>query len=452
MGQRVTVACRAVKYAASRKGMKQLRSVSLLIWSAVLAATGNMPARGQQNPLTLEDCVRLALEAPSVVQSAELEESIADERRTAARAELLPQFGVHSGYVYNSPLANGPNPFSFVAFNGIREYLATADTNWSLDLSGRLRSGLALARAGRDVASADLAIARRDLRRAVTLAYYDLLLARRIVELDERNLEEAREFERTVRAREERGDAARADVLKASAQRSQFEQALVQTRMDARLANQILASFWTADADRELLLADGLDSSAQPPADALAPESREAIRQRPEFQRFDAMGRSYEAQRAIARAGLKPEANLILQYGLDANQVRADQRGYAAFVNVNVPVFDWFRARSGAREAKYRQEQVQQQRAEAERTFTREYLAARSRVQSWRERIPLARSELDDARESLRLVRLLYANGEGPALEVVVSQVQVARAGRSFYSAIAEYNRALADFELAAGR
>ena len=42
---------------------------------------------------------------------------------------------------------------------------------------------------------------------------------------------------------------------------------------------------------------------------------------------------------------MKPEASVVFQYGLDANQVRADQRGYAAFVNVNVPVFDWFRSR-----------------------------------------------------------------------------------------------------------
>ena len=119
---------------------------------------------------------------------------------------------------------------------------------------------------------------------------------------------------------------------------------------------------------------------------------------------------------------------------------------------MNVPVFDWFRSRSGVREARFRQQQVEQQRDIAERTFTREYLAARARVQSWEDRLPLAQIELESAHENLRLVRLLYAAGEGAALDVVLSQVQVAQAGRSFYSAIAEYKRAIADFEVAAGR
>ncbi|MEZ5364281.1 MAG: TolC family protein [Bryobacterales bacterium] len=230
----------------------------------VCLAAGTLAA--QTKELNLEDCVRLALEAPSMVQSAELEESIAGERQTAARAAMLPQFGMSSAYNYNSPTTGARNPFSFVALNGVREYLATADTNWSLDLSGRLRAGLALARAGRDLASADLAVARRDLRRAVALAFYDTQLARHILELEEGNLEQAREFERLARAKFSQGEVSRGDLLKASAQTSQFRQRLEQARLDARLANQILASFWTTDVDTEVPLTDALaDPGDAPP-------------------------------------------------------------------------------------------------------------------------------------------------------------------------------------------
>ncbi len=273
-----------------------------------------------------------------------------------------------------------------------------------------------------------------------------------LVELEQSSLTEAREFERTVRARLEQGESSRADLLKATAQRSQFEQALAQAQLDARMANQILASFWTADVDAEIPLASALDANVEPPPDALEQEAKQAVESRPEFRRFDAIDRTYQAQRKIARAGLRPDASVVFQYGLDANQVRADQRGYAAYVNLNVPIFDWFRSRSGVREANYREQQTEFDRAAAERTFSREYYAARARVQSWHDRIPLARSEFDDSNENLRLVRLLYAAGEGLALDVVQSQVQASQAGQSLYSAIAEYQRALADFEVAAGR
>jgi outer membrane protein TolC len=243
--------------------------------------------------------------------------------------------------------------------------------------------------------------------------------------------------------------------LKASAQRSQYEQRFAQAQLDAKLANQILASFWTVDVDTELPVVDVLDSPPALPVEIVGADAQQAsaaLSQRPELARLDALGRTFLADRKIARAGLRPDANLVFQYGLDANQVRSDQLGYAAFVNVNVPVFDWFRSRSGAREASYHQEQTRIQRSAAERALTQEYLAARSRVQSWHERISMAQSETDAARENLRLVRLLYENGEGAALDVVISQADATQAGRSYYSAVAEYQRAIADFELAAGR
>ena len=426
----------------------------ICLWGALFSALGGSPARAQQQALTLDDCVRLALEAPSSVQAVDREQAVARERQTAARSEMLPQFGLNAGYVYNSPLRNGPNPFSFVARNGLREYLAIADASWTLDLSGRLRAGLALARAGRDIAVADLEVARRDLRRAVAVAYYDLLLARRLVVLEESSLDEVREFERRVRARQQQGEASRADLLKASAQRSQFERRLSRSRLNARLANQILASFWTTDADRDLPVEDVLDSAPTPPAEALEQGSGEAaaaLERRPELERLAAFGRSLDAQRKIARAGLKPQADVVFQYGLDANQVRGDQRGYAAYVNLNIPVFDWFRTRSEVRAARFQREQVDFERASAERAFTREYLAAHSRVQSSQERISMAESEFGDARENLRLVRLLYENGEGSALDVVLSQEHVTTAGGGFYAALAEYHRARVDYQAAAG-
>ena len=63
----------------------------------------------------------------------------------------------------------------------------------------------------------------------------------------------------------------------------------------------------------------------------------------------------------------------------------------------------------------------------------------------------MAESEFSDARENLRLVRLLYDSGEGSALDVVLSQEQVTTAGGGFYAALAEYHRARADYEVAAG-
>jgi outer membrane protein TolC len=406
-------------------------------------------------PLALEDCVKLATEAPSPASVAERETAVATEGQTIARSAFLPQVTFHNGLVYNSPLLEARDRFSFVAANGIREYLSTVDSAWQIDLSGRLRAGLALARANRDLAGVDLRLAQRDLRRAVAVAFYDVLLARKLAGFAQTALDGAKDFESLTQARQRQGEASLADVHRAAAQRARFEQRLGQSQLDARLANQVLASFWTADVDRELVLRDDLDQPADLPAAATesSPDSVDAaVKRRPEFDRLTALQRGFQAERSAARASLLPQTDVVFQYGIDANNVRIADRGYQAFVNLNIPVFDWFRLRATARQARYHEQQTEQQQAIAERTLSREYLAARAQVQSWHERVPMALSELTDATESLRLARLLYENGEGLALDVVAAQTEVTDAGTSYFSALAAYRRSLVDFEVASGQ
>ncbi len=428
----------------------QLKSAFLFAMVAATSVTATA-----QTPLSLEDCIRLAMDAPSPASVAERQEAVANEDRTIARAAFLPQVSFHNSLIYNSTAEGQSEPFRFVAANGVREYLSTIDSSWEVDLSGRLRAGLALARSRRDVAGAELQLARRDLRRAVAVAYYDLLLARGLVDLSQKGFDEAQDFEKLTQARQQQGDASMADVHRAAAQRARLAQQLSQARLDARLANQILGSFWTTDVNQELALQDTLDPAPALPAEiGEAPSSsvEAAVQRRPEIDRLKAVQRGFQAEHAAARAALLPQAAVVFQYGIDSNQVRIADRGYQAFVNLNIPVFDWFQTRGQARQARYREQQTEQQQAAAQREFSRQYQAARAQVESWYERVPLAQSEWDDARENLRLARLLYESGEGLALDVVTAQAEVTNAGSAYLGALAAYRRSLIDFEVAAGQ
>ena len=54
--------------------------------------------------------------------------------------------------------------------------------------------------------------------------------------------------------------------------------------------------------------------------------------------------------------------------------------------------------------------------------------------------------------ENLRLSRVRYDGGEGPALDVVAAQTQLAQARTNLYTTLARYLESRADLELAAGR
>jgi len=417
----------------------------VLILSAALVC----PGFSQANPLTLEDCIKLASSVESAVSLARLQSDIAGYGVVQARAGFLPQIFAGGIYTYNSPLR--AEEFSFISLNAVREYVTQGNAVLELDTSGRLRAALARARADQDAAAAGQGLAQRDLKRAVAAAYYRVLLARHIVQTTSDSLGEAQSFERRTRLLAEKGEAAQADVVKASAEVAFLEQSLNAARLDASVANHDLASYWTTEVDKELALADVLDQPAPPP-EPPPPADAEPFTRRLEFRLFDAQLRGFQADARRTRADLYPQLSLITQYGIDAPRYSFSYRGYATFFNLRIPIFDWFRTRSAARQFDLQARQVETTSRITRRTFSRDYRDALARVAQVYAQIAITESQVKLSEDNLKLSRVRYEGGEGLALDVVAAQSQLAQARANFFTAKANYLNARADLEVASGR
>jgi outer membrane protein TolC len=388
--------------------------------------------------LTLEECVKRAEAAASAVTVARREAEVAGRGIAEAKAGFLPRADVASAYI-------GNNRGSFIALNGVREYLGLFQVGEEVDTSGRLRAVLSRARADREAAEAGVLLSGRDLKRAVTGAYYRLLLARRLVEVNQQSLTESRAFEARARLLAQGGEVARADVVKAASQAAFLEQAERAAELDAQIANYELASFWTAEVAEPLEVEDVLENSLPPP------ESPPFLR-RLEFNLLEAQRKGFLADARAARAQLYPQLSLVFQYGLDASRVAWPERGYAAFVNLHIPVFDWFKSRNQAQQAELRARQVEANREIATRTFSKEYQSALARVKRIYEQIGMTVEQVRLSEENLKLSRVRYEGGEGSALDVVAAQQQLTQARSNRYAAVAAYLTARADLEVASGR
>jgi outer membrane protein TolC len=378
------------------------------------------------------------------------ERDIAARDVTQARAAFLPQSSLVNGFTYNSPSLNNRETFSFLPLNGIREYASLFSVNQEFDTSGRLRADMARARVGRDIAATGVALTERDLRRAVTTAYYRALLTRRIVRIVDDALVESQGFEKRAGLLFQGGEAARADVVKASAQVAFLQQARNAADLEAKLANQELASFWTRDVTDTLSLADPLEET--PPAPEAEASQPAPFLKRFEFSLLDAQRRGFQADARRARSALLPQLGAVFQYGIDSTAVRISDRGYAAFVNLTIPIFDWNKARAAIQQARLRAQQVDSARAISERAFSKEYQSALVRVKQLFEQISLTRQQAKLAEDDLRLSRIRYEGGEGSALDVVTAQNQLSQAQSNYYTTMANYLNAKADLEVASGR
>jgi outer membrane protein len=416
-----------------------------LIVSALLSAA----ALTAQNlgPLTLPDCIRLADSAQSTAAIARQQVEIARHGLAIAKAGFLPQASLGSGFTYNSP-SNGE--FSFVALNGVREYTTMGNVALELDTSGRLRAQVARARADQDAASANVTLAQRDLRRAVTASYHRVLLARHLAEVIRVSLDEALAFEKRTRLLMTNGEAAQADVVKASAEVAFLQQTLSAADLEARLANHDLASFWTTEVTQELTLVDVLNQP--PPLPEPAQPGPGAYLGRPEFRLFDAQRRGFLADARKARADLYPQLSIVSQYGLDANRYSFANRGYATFLNLHIPVFDWFKTRSAARQFEVQAQQIDTNRQITQRTFSRDYADALARVEAIYTQIGIAGKQTGFSEDNYRLAKVRYEGGEGSALDVVSAQSQLAQARSNYFTAKANYLNARADLEVTSGK
>ena len=111
------------------------------LW-VILAAAVAALAQAPQGPLSLDECIQLALSAPSSITAVRHQAKIARYEVVQAKANFLPQTSLANSFVYNS--AN-PEGISFVSLNGLREYSSLATMGVDIDTSGRLRAQLARA-------------------------------------------------------------------------------------------------------------------------------------------------------------------------------------------------------------------------------------------------------------------------------------------------------------------
>src|SRR5262249_20392887 len=160
------------------------------------------------------------------------------------------------------------------------------------------------------------------------IAYYRLLLTRHLVTVIGDALKENRSFEQRAELLFQNGEAARADVVKASAQAAFLQQALAAAELEAKLANQELASFWTRAVNEPLMIADALDEPLPAPENEVPADQPSPYLKRLEFNLLDAERRGFEADEKRARSALLPQFGFVFQYGIDSTAVRIRDRGY----------------------------------------------------------------------------------------------------------------------------
>jgi outer membrane protein TolC len=413
-------------------------------------------------PVTLDEAIRLAEANEPTFAAAEAEGRATQLERKDARAGLLPSAIYHNQYLFTqsnetaaTTTQGGLNQSLpvFIANNAVHEYYSQASVTENLGLAQFTAVRLADANAAR--AAAELEVARRGLVQTVVSLYYTSGASNQKLLVAQRALDEANNFLDITTKRENAREAAHADVIKARLGVEQRQRDLDDAKLASAKARLELGVLLYPDPSTDYTLAP-VENPA-PLADRATIDAA-AKNNNPEIRSALAGVQVSQAQAAQARAGLLPDLSLNYIYGIDAPEFAkrgpdgALNLGYSAGATLDIPIWDWLTSERKVKEANIRSQAAKAMLTNAQRKLLASLAEYYDEADVARRQLASLDASVNDARESLRLTRLRYVNGEGTVLDVVDAESTLISAENAQADGIVRYQTALAQLETLTGR
>ncbi len=411
--------------------------------------------------LTLQDALDRARKNSVQFQAAVTNAGLARQDSRQAFDALLPSVTYNNSAIYTQsagPVATAATgvPVVFIANNAVHEYISQGNVHEAIDAA--MVANFRKVSAAAAVAKWQAEIASRGLVVTVTQGYYGVAAAQQKVETAKRNAYEGDRFFKITQDREQGGEVAHADVIKAELQTRERQRALQEAQLGFLNARLDFAILIFPNFEENFEVADDLHAPVALPM--LAEVQERAARDNPDLRA--ALALVQESNHGVfgARAGYLPSLTLDYFYGIDAatfatHTVFKGQKfsnlGSSVVGTLVIPVWNWGATQSRVKQAELRRDQAKRELSFAQRKLLAEIRSLYAEAETaLNEQEGLNRSA-QLAEESLKLVTLRYQNGESTVLEVVDAQNTFALANGAYQDGAVRYRVALANLQTLTG-
>jgi outer membrane protein len=341
-----------------------------------------------------------------------------------------------------------------------------SDRTWAISLTasqvlyagGGVRSSVKSSTLVRDAALLDLKAAINDALFGVRTSFYNVLLAREKITVQEKNLELLQQQLKTTTDRFNAGTVSSFEKLRSEVAVANAKAPLITARNDYRLAIEALRQalgFTTNKAEYLRKIPDFVGTLAYTPVSFdLQSAFAAAQTNRPELQRLAKLASAREESVTVAKSGSKPTVSAFGGYQLrrgGTNSFSDSNDGWLVGLQSQWNIFDG-RATAG------RVSQARSALEQTKLTLTEAQLAAEVEVRrafsQWQQATELAEASqkvVEQAEEAVRLANARYNAGTGTQLDVLSAQVDLTTARTNQLQAYYAYNVAVASLRRATG-
>jgi HAE1 family hydrophobic/amphiphilic exporter-1 len=406
--------------------------ITLLVAGQALAAT---------RLLTLEDCLAIAAEQNLDIQKAREYASYVQGRYVEERAAALPQLGLQAGLGYSKD-------DSTKALYGASQMQASRTVDVSLAQPlytwGKIGAALRAAEVGLKTADQQLRIYRQVAYRDVSIAFYDLLLAKELHRLAQANVTQKERHHVEATRKFEVGVATDYDLLAAEVAVQNARPELIRTAHSIRTARERLR--FLLGPDQPELEVTGRIEATPEQLPGFDESLAVALAKRPELADQKLRIGINQELVTIANADDKPRLDLKGTAGWHQLEVsnpgpvrQSDGPAWSAGIYLTFPFFDGMRSRGRTLQARSELRTSQLQEQQLRDAITIELRTARYILAESAEIITALTGTVRQAERLLQMAEKGFEYGVKTRLEVDDAQTNLLRAQNELARANRDY-------------
>lgn len=416
-------------------------------------------------PITLQQAVEIALEQNPLRRVALADEKTALSGVKEAQSMLLP----HIGFSETATLGNDP---VYVFGTKLRQQrFAAADFALSElnrptpmgNFSSRFRGewnifdslanwrNVSQTRLMEQAASQQLKRTDQELVFRVVQAYYGLLLAQKKLDVAEQSNTTAQSVLEQAKNRFDSGLVVESDFLSAQVGAAMRRQELIRARNAVSVAQM---EFSVALGIANLISFKPMEElkEGRPAIGALRDLESTALNNRPDLKQIRLQEAAQQQSVSIAKASFGPKLNAFASWGTDTvNAFSNGGNNWVGGLELKIDIFS-----GGAKKANLSQQRATHERVVATRqAFENQVRLETGRafydVESACEQVEVARAASSQAQESLRINRNRYDSGLATITDLLQIQQATTQAQTNYWSAVYQCRISYANLQLASG-
>lgn len=406
-------------------------------------------------PLTLEQCIEIALKRASEIRTAQLDLKLEDMNVSDARSAYLPQISTDGRYQFSEN----------VDFGWEKEnYDASVSARYVIWDHGQREGSLAQAKARREAEYSRYDRTGQSLIFNVINGYYSVLEAEKLIAVDEQLLDQSKQNVEKIKALVEVGIAIESDIATARVQQASDELAVIDDLSNLELAKANLAASMGLDPDVSLSLVDAPDYEIYMQTGVIEMEEisiedavSQALANRPEMAELKSNQAALEW--ALTLAMLERWPKITADFGYDVmlddylreRNALKNHKSWDVSASVSYPIFDGGRSRRTVQRAEIAMEKMNESTSELQRSIALEIHQAYFSLERTRKSLDITSVQIEDARMSLDVSQGRYEQQMIILLELLDSQTRYARSLTNQVKAFYDYKVAKRTLERAMG-